>query len=320
MPVDIQLGIVPDDTRDEVPLTTYVNGLRDRLRHAYEMVNKNIIKAGVKNKDRYDKKVRDTILEKGDMVLMRNVNLRGKIKIADRWEEEPYRVLKRVSDEIPVYVIKTSSGKKRTVHRNLLKPCYDSDNESDNENSEINIVKRRKLRVRRAQPRKARSGHSSDSTSDSESEFWTYIPVRMDSSLDANSPEFVPANVDESRSSITEINLRSGDNVVDLIESEVVDRNVENDIESVNESHVNETERTSDARRSDTQRTVPRRSQRMRNQPQRYGWSSKRTRIEPTLSDRDKNWRKHVTNDTFDFMFKGLVTAGVYRRRSKEKV
>ena len=57
---------------------------------------------------------------------MRNVNLRGKVKIADRWEESPYRVIRRINPDSPVYVIKSKETvKTRTVHRNLLKHCLD---------------------------------------------------------------------------------------------------------------------------------------------------------------------------------------------------
>ena len=63
------------------------------------------------------------MFDQGDLVLIKNVNLRGKIKIADRWEEEPYTVISKVSPDLPVYIIRNTHGKTRTVHRNLLKPC-----------------------------------------------------------------------------------------------------------------------------------------------------------------------------------------------------
>ena len=56
---------------------------------------------------------------------MRNVGLRGKQKLADRWESQPYVVCRQPNEDIPVYVVKpdnTRSRKTRTLHRNLLLP------------------------------------------------------------------------------------------------------------------------------------------------------------------------------------------------------
>nr|XP_006820066.1 PREDICTED: uncharacterized protein LOC100369931 [Saccoglossus kowalevskii] len=78
-----------------------------------------------KNKYLYDKKAKEADLEPGDRVLICNVSIRGKQKLADKWEHEPYLVVKRVNPDIPVYVLKPESGGKgRTIHRNLLMPCY----------------------------------------------------------------------------------------------------------------------------------------------------------------------------------------------------
>ena len=38
--------------------------------------------------ERSDAKVRETRLEPGDKVLVKNVGLKGKNKLADKWEEE----------------------------------------------------------------------------------------------------------------------------------------------------------------------------------------------------------------------------------------
>ena len=59
-----------------------------------------------------------------DRVLVRNVGVRGKHKIADRWEEEVFVVLGKPDPEIPVYTVKQENGKGRTrvLHRNLLLP------------------------------------------------------------------------------------------------------------------------------------------------------------------------------------------------------
>ena len=56
---------------------------------------------------------------------MRNVGLRGKQKLADRWESQQFVVCRQPNEDIPVYVVKpdnTRSRKTRTLHRNLLLP------------------------------------------------------------------------------------------------------------------------------------------------------------------------------------------------------
>ena len=62
-------------------------------------------------------------LRPGDRVLVRNVGLQGKQKLADRWAKDVYRVCKKVGQDLPVYVVKPESGgKEKTLHRNMLLP------------------------------------------------------------------------------------------------------------------------------------------------------------------------------------------------------
>lgn len=55
---------------------------------------------------------------------MRNVRLRGKNKLADKWESDVYVVVWRAGD-LPVYKVRPESGEGpfRTLHRDLLLPC-----------------------------------------------------------------------------------------------------------------------------------------------------------------------------------------------------
>ncbi|KAK0131569.1 hypothetical protein N1851_033744 [Merluccius polli] len=76
------------------------------------------------NKQRFDSKVRESTLAAGDRVLVRNVSIRGKHKIADRWSETIYTVVKQIQDS-PVYVVvpEHTRGPERVLHRDLLLPC-----------------------------------------------------------------------------------------------------------------------------------------------------------------------------------------------------
>lgn len=55
--------------------------------------------------------------------MVRNMNIRGKHKLADRWEQKIH-VVRQIRDS-PVYVVKPEAGEgpHRTLHRDLLLPC-----------------------------------------------------------------------------------------------------------------------------------------------------------------------------------------------------
>lgn len=57
-------------------------------------------------------------------MLVRNVRLRGKNKLADRWESTVYVVQKRAGN-LPVYTVcpEGQDGPTRTLHQDLLLPC-----------------------------------------------------------------------------------------------------------------------------------------------------------------------------------------------------
>lgn len=123
LPVDLILGI---DNPNETHQThsEYVQNLRQRLQESYTLAAENSKKTGERNKLRFDAKVRAAELVEGDRVLIRNVNIRGKHKLADKWEKSIHIVVKRI-DGGPLYVVKPErgSGPHRTLHRDLLLPC-----------------------------------------------------------------------------------------------------------------------------------------------------------------------------------------------------
>ena len=123
LPVDLLFRRQGDEAEQQ-NYTDYVAGLRKQLEYAYSLASSSIAKSQLHNSQNYNKKVRGTCVEVGDRVLVRNVGVRGKHKIADRWEEEVFVVLGKPNPEIPVYTVKQENGKGRTrvLHRNLLLP------------------------------------------------------------------------------------------------------------------------------------------------------------------------------------------------------
>ena len=58
-------------------------------------------------------------------MLVRNVGLKGKQKLADRWERQPYIVRRQPNPGIPVYEVQLENSRSKkisTLHRNLLLP------------------------------------------------------------------------------------------------------------------------------------------------------------------------------------------------------
>lgn len=124
LPVDLAFGL---PVRDAVSISysQYVQNLRSRLEESYQLASKNASKPADRNKMRFDQCVKPSTLEKGDRVLVRNVRLRGKHKLEDKWEKDIYVVISRAGD-LPVYTVQPEnnpSARSRTLHRDLLLPC-----------------------------------------------------------------------------------------------------------------------------------------------------------------------------------------------------
>ena len=122
LPIDIQFGINKETDRSHT-YTEYVNKLRDRLQHAYDLVAKHSKSAQGTQAKHYNKKMRGGLLQVGDTVLVRNKHVHFLDKLADLWEEEPHIVLQKPYEDLPLCIVRAKSGgRKRTLHRNLLMP------------------------------------------------------------------------------------------------------------------------------------------------------------------------------------------------------
>lgn len=124
LPVDLAFGL-PVREHQATSHSQYVKDLRSRLEESFQLASKNAVKSGERNKARFDQRVTPSSLEEGDRVLVRNVRLRGKHKLEDKWERDVYVVVKRAGD-LPVYTVRPENradGPTRTLHRDLLLPC-----------------------------------------------------------------------------------------------------------------------------------------------------------------------------------------------------
>ena len=136
IPVDLVLG----QTKENTTTTTsgYVTQLKERLAKAFEVAEANTSDSRTGQKEQYDKKVRGAFLAEGDRVLIKCVGFKDTHKIADRWSNDVYKVVRQPSQDIPVFEVKpeTGPGRVKVLHRNLLLPLPKNQENPENMTAE----------------------------------------------------------------------------------------------------------------------------------------------------------------------------------------
>ena len=118
LPIDIFLGIPEQDG-----LHATANKIRENLAAAYKVASDSAKLARVTQAKGYNRKVRGNKVEIGDFVLVKNVNLKGKHKLADKWNSTLYMITSQPNIDIPVFVVSAEDGSgERVLHRNMLLP------------------------------------------------------------------------------------------------------------------------------------------------------------------------------------------------------
>ena len=124
LPVDLLFDT--PKSRQKQTYRSYVADWKEAMQNAYEIVMKNSRNAANHNKQQHDKRIRSSVLDPGDRVLVQNLSERGGPgKIRAYWEDKIHIVVHRLSPESPVYEVKPdkSDGRSRTLHRTVLLPC-----------------------------------------------------------------------------------------------------------------------------------------------------------------------------------------------------
>ncbi|CAI5660368.1 unnamed protein product [Oreochromis niloticus] len=218
LPIDICFGAVLEDDAEMTHLQ-YVDKMRRELKQAYYLATENATKNHLRNKSRYDQRVRDQPLQEGDRVLIRNVGLTGKHKLQDRWKSIPYIVITQLPN-LPVYKVKPEqgSGGVKTLHRDHLLPiCYlvrIADNSVSPERVRTPVTRRSHASRRQIRDQEDRL---SDVLPDSESEneyVYKYPTITSDHiqrhEFRPNRPNTEPLPSDNSPSSESEPELEEG--------------------------------------------------------------------------------------------------------------
>ena len=121
LPIDLKFNIprvgVPEASHD-----SYVKNFKQRMAWCHKVAQDTMIKETKRAKTGFDRNAKACRLEPGDIVLVRQKAFKGKHKIQRRWENNHYKVIERIKDDLPVYKVEGPAGTKRILHRNLLFP------------------------------------------------------------------------------------------------------------------------------------------------------------------------------------------------------
>lgn len=123
LPVDMLLGLNKETTTQSTP-QSYGEKVQRSLQETYKAAISATEAAARRMQKLYNKGVRGANPQPGDVVLVRKLGFKGKHKLANKWEEEPYKVLRKPCMDSPVYVVRRldDEGPERTLHRNHLLP------------------------------------------------------------------------------------------------------------------------------------------------------------------------------------------------------
>ncbi|KAK6169382.1 hypothetical protein SNE40_020448 [Patella caerulea] len=121
--IDVMLGLVRDKEATK-SYHSYVESLKERLEHAYLTASALVDDTHQNQRDKYNLSARTNTLEPGDTVLVRRLAFKeGRHKLADKWEDKPYKIVRQPNEGIPVYELLEVGGKRRRIlRRNHLLP------------------------------------------------------------------------------------------------------------------------------------------------------------------------------------------------------
>ena len=93
---------------------------------AYAIANESAQKAAERSKKHYGTKVRRSVLQPGERILITNLTPRGGPgKLCDFWEDTVRASVRRMGSDLPIYEVRPEKGegRSRALHRNLLMSC-----------------------------------------------------------------------------------------------------------------------------------------------------------------------------------------------------
>ena len=129
LPIDIEYGIMQPQLMEK-SRQNYARKLRAKLNWAFKVAKETSDREAIHQKQYYDRKMRCQKIEPGDLVLVKRKGSSGNYKIDDKWELNPFKVLKQMKSDngkfTPVFqvkeVVKIGVPCLKTLHQNMLCP------------------------------------------------------------------------------------------------------------------------------------------------------------------------------------------------------
>ena len=120
LPINIYFPMVRG-TQKHQHVDHYITELCEWLQEAFKEAQMQSTSEAERQKWHYNRKANAISLEPGDLVLAKANAYRGRRKVKDQWEEEPYKVECQVVEGIPSYLVKNQqTGCSWVLHRNWL--------------------------------------------------------------------------------------------------------------------------------------------------------------------------------------------------------
>ncbi|KAL5006250.1 hypothetical protein ScPMuIL_015056, partial [Solemya velum] len=284
LPVDIMFGI--ESEGPEQTYTQYVKDLREEMEYASQLAKLRMEEMARKNKGEYDRRQRGSPLSVGDHVLVRKVGLKGRHKLADKWEEHPYVVIEQPNTDIPVFKVRHIDGHStKVLHRNMLLPLGEKTTTTVHTTDALTELDRRPKTGRKRGQCHPSVVADTESSNSSDEEYCWYIP-KADTQMEPNQPitelpDLPPPTLsfhgsepthDDDQETITTTGVdERGVNSSDDVEQEIYD------IQELVADHPSSGSEIVDSAENDNQSTnqtrefqpeiLPRRSQRIRRRP-----------------------------------------------------
>ena len=171
LPVDLCFGVAADP--NNIPHSQYVAKLAEDLKSAYHLATEAANKTHQRNKKSHDKRVSFQMLKVGDRVLLKNLGLKGKHKLQNRWSTTPHIVMEKLPN-LPVFRVQPEGarGRVKTMHREHLLPIGQFVRVPEFEtDDELPQTPKRQLRTRQKTERVPRCETEGEQTSESSLEF-----------------------------------------------------------------------------------------------------------------------------------------------------
>ena len=124
LPIDLIFNSPQPANKRSYP--QYVDTWQKALTEAYGLANQKANLSASKGKQHCDRKVRTSVLQSGDRVLVCHMTPRtGPRKLRAYWEDTIHVLVKCKDQNSPVYEVRpeVGIGRHRTLHRNMLLPC-----------------------------------------------------------------------------------------------------------------------------------------------------------------------------------------------------